>query len=72
MKNINDLESSDIICECKQISHSEIMEAIKTKNLSTLEELIETTGAGTCCESCISPENDKKNEFVFYLINYFK
>ena len=42
----------EIICNCNQITRGEIVEAIKSKSLKTVEEVGEATGAGTVCGAC--------------------
>jgi bacterioferritin-associated ferredoxin len=45
------------VCLCQAIKDTEIREAI-LKGARTLEELIEVTGAGTGCMSCLSVLQD--------------
>ncbi len=44
--------SEEPICKCLEIYKSEIVEAIKTKGLTTVEEVGEETEAGTLCGGC--------------------
>ncbi len=46
------------ICHCNSIMKSEIVTAIKEKNLKTLEEVQEETRAGTICGGCIPDIED--------------
>lgn len=47
------MAQDEIICNCNEIYRSEIEKAIKEKNLKTVEEVGEATGAGTICGGCI-------------------
>lgn len=40
------------ICHCMGVMKSEIMRAIREKNLKTFEEVQEATEAGTVCGGC--------------------
>ena len=44
--------SEEAICKCMDIYKSEIVEAIKEKGLTTVEEIGEETEAGTLCGEC--------------------
>ena len=46
------MENDDIVCNCMQITKGEIVDAIKSGNLNTFEEIGDTTEAGTVCGSC--------------------
>ncbi|MEA3354154.1 MAG: iron-sulfur cluster assembly scaffold protein [Campylobacterota bacterium] len=50
-----DLENQDIVCECARKTRQEIVDAIRENNLDTVEQIIETTKAGSYCKSCIRP-----------------
>jgi len=50
------------ICHCNSIMKSEIVAAIKEKNLKTVEEVQEVTQAGTICGGCIPDIEDILNE----------
>lgn len=52
------MDFDDLVCNCMGITKSEIVEAIKTKGLVTLEEIREETDAGTGCGSCIENIED--------------
>jgi len=43
----------NIICNCLNVSEHEIVDAIKNKEAVTLQDIMDTTGAGTGCGSCI-------------------
>ena len=45
------LEDS-IICTCTNVSRSDIIDAIKEKNLTTGNDVCDETGAGTVCGGC--------------------
>lgn len=42
----------EIICNCNQITRGEIEDAIRNKNLKTVDEVGETVDAGTVCGAC--------------------
>ena len=42
-----------LICNCMGVTRGEIIEAIKTKDLVTVEEVKDETEAGTGCGSCV-------------------
>lgn len=46
------MENNDIVCNCMEITKGEIVDAIKKKNLKTVEEVGEELEAGTVCGSC--------------------
>ncbi len=46
------MENDEIVCNCMQITKGEIVEAIKTGNLTTFEEVGDHCEAGTVCGSC--------------------
>lgn len=52
--NMEDIE----ICHCMGVMKSEIVEAIKSKGLKTVEEVQEATEAGTVCGGCIPDIED--------------
>lgn len=47
------MEKDFEICSCLNIMKSEIVTAIKEKNLKIVEEVQQETEAGTICGSCI-------------------
>lgn len=50
---INKIEDMDqIICNCFQVTKREIIEAIKEKKLTTVDQVGEATNAGTGCGGC--------------------
>ena len=46
------MDNDEIVCNCMQITKGEIVEAIKTGNLKTIDEVGDATEAGTACGSC--------------------
>ena len=46
------MEEDIIICSCLDIYKSTLVEAIKEKGLTTVEEVGEETEAGTICGEC--------------------
>jgi NAD(P)H-nitrite reductase large subunit len=48
-----DSSEENIICNCMFISEHEIVDAIKNKGATTVEDIQEITDAGTGCGSCI-------------------
>ncbi|SDC35486.1 (2Fe-2S)-binding protein [Williamwhitmania taraxaci] len=46
------MENDELICSCNDIFRSEIVKAIKSKGLKTIEEVGEATSAGTVCGQC--------------------
>nr|BAN41987.1 nitrogen fixation protein nifU, putative [Entamoeba invadens] len=51
-KKITDIESEEIVCGCGNISLTTIKNAIKEKDLKTVEEITKETKAGSFCGSC--------------------
>ena len=46
------MEKDILICQCNEIYKSEIVKAIKEKNLKTVDEVGDETTAGTICGQC--------------------
>lgn len=46
------MERNDVVCDCFAVTMGEIEEAIRTKNLKTVEQVGEITNAGTGCGGC--------------------
>jgi NAD(P)H-nitrite reductase large subunit len=42
-----------IICNCLKVSEHEIVDAIKNKGAVMLQDIMDITGAGTGCGSCV-------------------
>jgi NAD(P)H-nitrite reductase large subunit len=43
----------NIICNCMSVSEHEIVDAIKSKKAISVQDIMDITGAGTGCGSCI-------------------
>ncbi|GHT51128.1 hypothetical protein FACS189440_19700 [Bacteroidia bacterium] len=46
------MDNNKTICNCMDITRGEIIDAIKAKNLKTIDDVGEATEAGTVCGSC--------------------
>jgi NAD(P)H-nitrite reductase large subunit len=46
------MENHETVCHCMEVTRGEIVDAIKAKNLKTVEEVGEETAAGTGCGGC--------------------
>jgi len=44
---------NNIICNCMDVSEHEIVDAIKNKEAVTVQDIMDITGAGTGCGSCV-------------------
>ncbi|MDD2196789.1 MAG: (2Fe-2S)-binding protein [Bacteroidales bacterium] len=44
--------SNEIICNCMEVTHGQIVDAIKEKNCKTFEDIQVETEAGTVCGAC--------------------
>ena len=51
-------DRNELICICMDIRRGEIEDAIKNKNLTTVEGVQDTTEAGTSCGGCINEIED--------------
>jgi NifU-like protein len=51
----DDIVNADIVCECARKTRKDIVDAIREHNLQTVEEIVETTKAGSYCKSCVRP-----------------
>lgn len=47
-------DRNELICICMDIRRGEIEDAIKSKRLTTVEGVQDTTEAGTSCGGCIN------------------
>ena len=61
------LVNQDIVCECARATKQDIVKAIKDNDLKTIEEVIETTNAGSFCKSCIRPGGHEPKDI--YLVD---
>ncbi|MDR2475146.1 MAG: (2Fe-2S)-binding protein [Bacteroidales bacterium] len=57
------MDREETVCHCMGVNYGEIMNAIETGNLKTIEEVGEATGAGTGCGGCQDMIQDILNEF---------
>lgn len=46
------MDRNDVVCDCFAVTMGEIEDAIRTKNLKTVEQVGEATNAGTGCGGC--------------------
>lgn len=49
---------SYVVCKCRNVTLGEIIYSIKEKNADSIEQIGESTDAGTCCKCCQSKEKD--------------
>jgi NifU-like protein len=63
-------EPSKVICSCSQATRDEIVDAIKSFDLVSIEEIAGYTGAGAFCSKCIAPTPDHSQDE--YLIDILK
>ena len=71
---IEEFEKFDLnhtVCECFEISLSELLDAVKAGH-NTLEDLMDETDAGTACELCRSCDIDEDGERVLHLEEILK
>jgi bacterioferritin-associated ferredoxin len=47
------MERNDIICSCLEITKGELEDAIKNKNLKSIQQVQDETEAGTVCGACV-------------------
>jgi len=62
-----DIENTDIVCECARKTKKDIIDAIREHDLKTIEDLISTTKAGSYCKSCIRPGGHEPKDI--YLVD---
>lgn len=58
-------DNNEMICPCYGLTKQDLIDAIEENGITTLEELMEVTGAGTVCGACMEEleeivENYKK------------
>jgi NAD(P)H-nitrite reductase large subunit len=46
------MPSNEIVCTCAEVSNQEIVFAIKTEKLKTIDEICETVRVGMICGGC--------------------
>lgn len=61
---ISSLPGDTVICLCEGVCKNDIVAGILENNLTRLDEVRKTTGAGTGCESCTSLLEDLLNEML--------
>lgn len=47
------MDRNETICNCMGVTRGEIIDAIKEKGLTTVEQVSEATEAGTGCGGCL-------------------
>ncbi len=47
------MDRDDILCTCLDITKGTVEDAIKAKNLKSVEQVQEETEAGTVCGACV-------------------
>ncbi|MBL8029437.1 MAG: iron-sulfur cluster assembly scaffold protein [Fibrobacteres bacterium] len=63
--DIKTYEEAEIVCHCGRITRKTIEDAIRAKGLTTVEQIMEETGAGSYCGSCIKPGgHEPKNVYL--------
>jgi nitrogenase molybdenum-cofactor synthesis protein NifE len=55
---MNNLDRDDLICNCMGVTKGKIIDTIKSKNLFTVQDVSDETGAGTGCHSCFEDIED--------------
>src|SRR3989339_1032454 len=68
--DIREFEEKEIVCHCGRITRKQIEKAIISKGLTTVEQIMEETGAGTFCGSCIRPGgHEEKNVYLVDILD---
>src|SRR3989339_1595454 len=68
--DIKEFDEAEIVCHCGRITRKQIEKAIIEKNLTTVEQVIEATGAGSYCGSCIRPGgHEEKNVYLVDILD---
>ncbi|MFH0921771.1 MAG: iron-sulfur cluster assembly scaffold protein [Fibrobacterota bacterium] len=68
--DIKEFEEKEIVCHCGRITRKQIEDAITFQGLKTVEEVMEATGAGTYCGSCIRPGgHEEKNVYLVDILD---
>jgi NifU-like protein len=63
--DVKTYEEAEIVCHCGRITRKTIEDAIRSKGLTTIEQVVEETGAGSYCGSCIKPGgHEPKNVYL--------
>ena len=55
-RTLNEAQSAEgqIVCSCRNVTDEQIRKAIQEKGLMTVEEIVDSTGAGCDCGKCIT------------------
>jgi len=61
-------EYDPVICECANITRSEIIDLIKKKKLFTVEEVADESAAAGMCGACIEKIENILNEVYAHLL----
>jgi bacterioferritin-associated ferredoxin len=57
------------LCDCRDLTVGDVRDVIRAEGLKSVEEVVESTEAGCCCESCISPEHEEgRNVYIVDLL----
>jgi NifU-like protein len=68
--DIKEFEEKEIVCHCGRITRKEIEDAIIEKGLKTVDEIVEATGAGSYCGSCVRPGgHEEKNVYLVDILD---
>jgi NifU-like protein len=68
--DVRTFEAEEIVCHCGRITRKQIEQAILTQGLTTIEQIMEATGAGTYCGSCIQPGgHEEKNVYLVDILD---
>jgi len=58
------------LCDCRDLNVGTVRDAIRDNGLKTVQDIIDSTEAGCCCESCISPDYEEGR--TVYLVDLLK
>ncbi len=47
------MDRNEVICNCNDVTYGQIVDAVKEKKLTSVEEVQDATEAGTVCGGCI-------------------
>ncbi len=63
------------VCKCKHVTLGEIIHAIKERDATTVEDIVQLTDAGSSCKCCQCPEKDIGSEkmelYITQILNKF-
>lgn len=57
-------DKDNVVCECLQLTKGELIEAVVNEDLKSVEEMQDSTQAGTICGSCVEPGLDERPEYL--------